>query len=327
MKRALVSVVVVAAAAFVMATALHEGGRGAVAFDVYNYFYPNMLHALRSLAGGGKGLLWNPFQNCGQPFFAITESGLLYPFNLVFLVAQPETALRALLFANLVIGGLGSYALGRELGLSRLASLAAALAFVLGNASYQLTVWMPTVQAPYMWMPAAMLCCERLVRAPSLRPALLLGIVLALGLLPGHPQFVLFTCQLVALRLLWALVDGGERRGFVRALGGVAMAMLLMLLLTATQFYSSLQSIAESVRHTSLAGREIAPRPNDTLASIAQSIQSRSVTAPFNLISAVLAVTALASTTRRRAALFYFLAGALFLILSLGDATPLGRLY
>ena len=62
---------------------------------------------MRSLAAGGQGLLWNPSQNCGQPFFGISETGLLYPLNVLFLAFDSQTALRGLLFANLVIGGLG----------------------------------------------------------------------------------------------------------------------------------------------------------------------------------------------------------------------------
>src|SRR5262249_50231439 len=157
----------------------------------------------------------------------------------------PETALRAVLFANLVIGGLGTYALERELEVSPVAALGGALAFVLGSAAYQLTTWMPTIQAPYVWMPWAMWCCERLLRAPRPREALLLGLALAAGLLPGHSQFVLFTCQLLALRLLWGLTAAGERRHFAGALAAVALGMIVMLLLTAVQFLTSLQVIGE----------------------------------------------------------------------------------
>jgi hypothetical protein len=204
MKRTLVLAAVVAASAYVIRFGLGEDQPGQVAFDIYGYFYPNMLYALRSLAAGGRGLLWNPFQNCGQPFLAVTETGLFYPLNLFFLVTDPETALRAVLFTNLLIGGLGAYGLQREVRVGPIGSLGGALAFVLANSTYALTTWMPTVQAPYVWMPVAMLCCERLVKAPSLTQALLLAMVLAVGLLPGHPQFVLFTCQLIALRLLSA---------------------------------------------------------------------------------------------------------------------------
>src|SRR5439155_22173214 len=86
------------------------------AHDVYAYFYPNMLYALQSLQRGGRGLLWNPFQNCGQPFFANSQTGLLYPANALFLVLGPDAALRGVLLVNLLVAGISTYLLCREIG-------------------------------------------------------------------------------------------------------------------------------------------------------------------------------------------------------------------
>ena len=327
MRPLLVLAVVCAAAAYVIAFGLGEGQLGTPPLDVYGYFYPQILYALHRLAAGGSGLLWNPYQNCGQPFFGITETGLFYPLNAFFLILPPEVALRALLFTNLVIGGLGAYGLERAIGVSRAGAIAGALAFVLGTSAYNVTTWMPTVQAPYVWMPVAMLCCERLVQAPSLRVTLLLGIALAAGLLPGHPQFVLFTCQLAALRVLWSLLDAAERRHFVRAAGGLALAMAVMLLLTAVQFVPSLEVIGESVRHTNLTANEIAPRGGDTLDGIAQAITQRNSLAPFVLVPGFFSLVAVVSSRRRRPALFYLLVAVGFLVLSLGLSTRIGYLY
>ena len=48
---------------------------GLLAYDTYSYFVPNVLHALRALHGDAGGLLWIPYQNCGQPFFANPLTG------------------------------------------------------------------------------------------------------------------------------------------------------------------------------------------------------------------------------------------------------------
>jgi hypothetical protein len=326
LQRSLLLVVIAAVALHVVA-AVGVFPPGVMANDVINYFYPNMLYALHSLADGGRGLLWNPYQDCGQPFLAITETGLWYPFNVVFLVLPPQLALRALLVLNLVAGGLGAYALGLEIGLASLGALGLVLAFLLGNAAYHVTSWMPTVQAPYMWMPAAMCCCERLVKRPSVRTTLMLGIVLALALLPGHPQFVLFTCQLLGMRLLWACFLPAERRAVPRAAAALGLAVVLMLLLTAVQFYPSVQLIAESVRHSSLRPNEITPGASETLHDVAASIIGHTAMAPFGIPSAILAVAAIARRPGRATALFYLLSAVLFLVLSLGATTPLGRFY
>jgi hypothetical protein len=318
---------VCAAAFYVVAFGLGEGQRGQLAFDVYGYYYPHMLYALDRLAAGGQGLLWNPFQNCGQPFFGITETGLLYPLNVFFVLFEPPLALRAVLFTNLIIGGLGMYGLGRQIGVSPVASIGAALAFVLGSGAYHMTTWMPTVQAPYVWMPVAMLCCERLIKAPALTWGLLLGITLAMGLLPGHPQFVMFTIQLVALRLLWSLVTSSERPRFAPALGYAALAVVVMLLLTAAQFVASMEVIGESIRSAALSPDEIAPRGLESLAGIARMIMRHESLAPFTIVPGFLLAVALLDPVRRRISLFYTLAGLLFFVLSFGNATPLGHLY
>jgi hypothetical protein len=325
--RALALVAIAAASAWVIAFRLGDDGPLRLAFDVYFYFYPNILHALRSLAAEGSGLLWNPFQNCGQPFFANIETGLVYPLHLLFLVLDPHRALRAVLFGNLVIGGVGSYGLGRELGASRVAALGGALAFVLGTSAYHVTLWMPTVQAPFVWLPAAMWCCERLIAAPGLRRALLLGWVLGLALLPGHPQFVLFLCQMVMLRLVWSCFDAAERRRLPRAAAGVIGAFLLMLLLGAVQYLPAQELVAESVRSGSLRPQEIAPQGNLTFTQLAGAIRMHIAQIPFAIEPAIVAATALAGGTRRRVAFFYAIAGVLFLLLSLGEATPIGHLY
>jgi hypothetical protein len=326
MRAVLLAVIVGAASLFVVAFRMGEGQPGTVAVDVYGYFYPNMLHALAALRDGG-GLLWNPFQNCGQPFLGISETGLYYPLNAFFLVLPPQRALRALLLVNLIIGGLGAYALGRELGMSAVAAVGTALAFILGNAAYHVTTWMPTVQAPYIWMPFGMLFCERLLKGPTVRDALLLGLVLAAGLLPGHPQFVGFTCQLIALRVLWAVLDRCERRHIAGAAGAVALAVLVMLLVAAMQFVPSLEVIGESVRRHPLDVLELAPAGVQTPADIARLIKNHHALAPFNVVPGFLAVLAIARGRGWRVPLFYFIAGAVFLFLSLGVTTRISDVY
>ena len=52
--------------------AARAGEAGKVdSFDIFQHWYPNMLHALRVLHEGGGGLLWNAWQSCGEPFFSI----------------------------------------------------------------------------------------------------------------------------------------------------------------------------------------------------------------------------------------------------------------
>ena len=271
--------------------------------------------------------MWNPYQDCGQPFFATTGTALLYPLNAFFLVFPPQLALRLLLFCNLFIGGAGVYALARELHASRPAAIGGGLAFVLGPSAYNLTTWEPTISIPYMWMPWAMWCCERLLKGPTLRDALLLGSVLGISLVAGHPQFVFFSCQLIALRVAWGALNSIERRHPPRVVAAVALAFAVMVLLAALQLLPGLEVAAESVRSSPLAPEETSPKGQQTLSAIASGIFRHNSLSPFVAVPAVIAAAALTARDRRRRALFYLLCAVLFLILSLGTATPIGRLY
>jgi hypothetical protein len=113
-----------------------------VAYDFYGQFYPFMVHAWRSLSGGG-GLLWNPYQDCGQPFFGNSQTGLLYPVNVLFAVLPREPAVVVSVVINLAIAGVGMFLLCREMRIGRVASLCGAVAFQLGWAASMLAAWSP----------------------------------------------------------------------------------------------------------------------------------------------------------------------------------------
>jgi hypothetical protein len=175
---------------------------GAGGYDIYAYFYPNIRYALDSLARG-DGVLWNPYQDCGQPFFAFSITGLLYPVNWIFALLPREAALLTSMTVNLGIAGLGAWWLGREMGLSRAAALAGGLAFAYSVSAILLAAWSPMHISPYAWMPVALAAVERLLRVPSPRHGALLGLALTLQLLPGFPQTCFFTYQVIALRVVW----------------------------------------------------------------------------------------------------------------------------
>src|ERR1051325_2717179 len=108
-------------------------GLGLPSADFYGMFYPTILHARESLAAGGAGLLWNPYQACGEPFLADPQVGLFYPVNVVFFFLPRELAAEVSIFVNLLVAGGGAWALGRALGLGISAALSAAIAFQMGG--------------------------------------------------------------------------------------------------------------------------------------------------------------------------------------------------
>src|ERR1043166_791946 len=176
-------------------------GLGVPANDFYAMFYPTIVHARESLLGGG--LLWNPYQACGEPFLADGQVALFYPVNLVFFVLDREAAVQTSVLLNLMVAGVGTFFLVRAIGLGVSAALAAAIAFQLGGLTVHLASWSPLHIGTYVWMPVAMWAAERLVQTPGFRRGAVLGIVLTLQLLAGFLPVLFLTCQLVVLRVLW----------------------------------------------------------------------------------------------------------------------------
>jgi hypothetical protein len=316
-----------AAAAYFVLFRLGEDGPDMPAWDIYALFYPNMLRALDAIRHGGRGLGWNALQNCGQPFFANLEVGLLYPANLLFLLLDSDLALRGVMFFNLTVAGVSAYFLCRTLGLAPAAAVGGALAFELGNASTFMTLWSPQAGGPYAWFPAAMLCCERILRAPSVRRAVALGIVLSLALLPGFPQTVLFAYQLIVLRVVWEVATRRVHRPASVAAVTI-LGLALPLLLAAVQLIPAFEMARESYRGQGVSLAETSVLGRLRWQDFQQGLVFRSALHnPLLLVPALVAGTAFIKAATRRVAFFYAGAGLLFTVLAFGTSTPLFALY
>lgn len=313
--------VCVATAAYFVAVWVAGATPGGGAFDIYMHYYPNMVYAARQVWSGGGGLLWNPLQNCGQPFFAISTTALLYPTTWFFWFLDPNTALRAVTLFNLTVGGIGAYGLGRELGVRPAAALCGALSFELGNATLDMSTWSPMVGSPYVWLPAALWCCERSLRAPSVRSGIALALTLTMALLTGFPQPILLGYQLIALRVAWELVTRRAQRPAAMLIA-VGIGLVLPPLLAAVHFFPSAELASRSVRGAPLTMAEMLRESPLTWASFGERLDKRAqIFIPLLFLPLVIGAASVWSTATRRVALFYLGTGLLYLALAFGPKT------
>jgi hypothetical protein len=294
-------------------------GVGTPSHDLYQWAYPNMQYALRSLARG-YGLWWNPFQNCGQPFFANLQNSLLYPPYLVFTAFPLDAAYLALVVVNLTIAGIGAWLLFRHYRVGRAAALCGAFLFELGGSAPHLATWAPTLLGAYAWLPMALYACERVLARPSARAGILLGAVLALQLLASYPQVSLFSYLLVTLRVLFELVTRRDRTA-LRATAAVLLGLVLAPMLCAVQLLPASEVVARSLRGEALTRFEKDPRGFDW-ERFREATGARQVVAGnvFAALPSALALLGLLAPARRRMAVFFLLAGALFFALAFDNA-------
>jgi hypothetical protein len=299
-------------------------GLGMPVNDIYAYAYPTAVYAWQAIRQG-TGLLWNPYQDCGQPFFAATHPALLYPFTTLFFVLDREPALLTSIFLHLAIAGAGTFLLCRTLGVHVPAALCAALTFQLAGSTPFLAMNIPTILGSYAWLPVAVWQTERLVQRPTARRSILVGVVLTVQLLAGYPQIAFFTYQVIALRIAWSLLTRETPRP-VAFLAWVGLAMMLPLLLGAVQMLPSFEVMRESVRSVPLVPGQIGP--GFSWRSLAANF-SNYATFPGTFLVIVMTLVALLARPSRlgRHVTFYAAVACVYFLLSLGPGTPLFDLY
>src|SRR5262249_49703175 len=148
-----------------------------------------------------------------------------------------------------------------------------------------------------------------------------------MALLPAWPQLVLFLYQLIALRVVWALVFERPPRA-IASLAAITAGLVLGPLLDGVQLFPALEVARDSVRRLSLSAPEILPAHLFTFATFRDNL-SRGIAfgQPLTVIPCLLASCAVARRAGRSIVLFYLAAGVLFFVLGMGTATPLFDLY
>ena len=181
--------------------------------------------------------MWDPNSWTGQPLFGQAQPGAAYPINwLLFWMPLNHGWLRQDVlhwFYVLIhyIAGLTCYALCRDLGRSRLAS-------ILGGVVYSLAGYLAYTDSPQMlhgaiWAPLVFLFLFRAERGEYPLPnSVLSGFFLGITWLAGHHQMQIFLSLAVAGTWLWILIrpsfTGGPLNHKFALLGGLSIGMAVL---------------------------------------------------------------------------------------------------
>lgn len=186
-------------------------GGGWIGGDMYSYYLPQKFTYQQALERGDWAL-WNDLVSLGYPQLAESQTGVFYPFHLLFYsTLSLNEAYHINQLVHYVIAFAGMAVLAQAFGLSLRASLLAGLVYVYG--------WFPERNCLEWaiiggaWLPWAVWCLERFLTTRWWRYLIGLLVAIALQLLPGHFVIAFLTLLLViayAVARIWWVPAFGE---------------------------------------------------------------------------------------------------------------------
>jgi hypothetical protein len=199
----------------------------------------------------GRFPLWDPNGWFGQPLFGQAQPGAAYPPNwLLFLVPLKhgwirQSALHWYFVLTRYCAALTCYALARDLGRSRAASILAGCVYALGG--YVANTVAPQMVNGAVWAPLVFLYLFRAERGQRpLASSLLSGFFLGFGWLAGHHQMNLFMTITAVGLWTWLLVRERKLNWCVARLA--AASLMLAALASAFQTIPTAEYGRRSVR-------------------------------------------------------------------------------
>ena len=197
----------------------------------------------------GQLPLWNPYELCGYPFFAVPYVGLLYPGNLPYLLFDAATAIEAVYVLHVSFAGLCMWYLVRTLGLGSAGAWVAA-ATLMGSGAMVFSAPIPSWNATLCWLPITILLIEKALRGS--RSAFFgLVVAVALQLLAGSMEFFVYNMYAGGLFAIFGLVSLVRTQGFSSAFGPanrLLAAVSVGVMLSAVQLVPTFELIQNSTR-------------------------------------------------------------------------------
>ncbi|MEW6429123.1 MAG: YfhO family protein [Thermodesulfobacteriota bacterium] len=195
--------------------------------------------------------LWNPYTGCGEPFLSNIESAVFYPLNLLHLLLPVTNATVVSVTFHLFLAAAGVWLCCRTWDISPAGALLAAVAFAFSTHTVTRIEFFSFI-CSYAWYPLVVALFSRWLLDPTLRRFLLVAMALALQLLGGYPEALLFTSGTITLLACgWIIACRGGKGFSARSLlplAGLTGMLALAFLLTAAQILPVIDIVPDSLR-------------------------------------------------------------------------------
>jgi len=194
----------------------------------------------------GNLALWNPYIYGGTPYFAGFQSALLYPPNWLYLVLPSAKAINWGIALHVLLSGIFFYAWASTRKLHHLACFLGGALFML-CAPHFLHIYaghLPNL-CTLIWVPALLLCIDRMNAGPGLRWPLVGMLVIAMQIFAGHVQYVYYTSIAVVIYTGLLMLRSPAPRCLAASVAGSYAGAVL---LAAIQLLPGVQAGGEGLR-------------------------------------------------------------------------------
>ena len=217
--------------------------------DMGQFAYP-LAQFHRESFWRGEIPFWNPYNNCGLPFFAQWNTLVLYPGSLIYLLLPLPWSLNLFVLAHLLLAAAGMYCLARHWTNNGFAAAVAGLAFAWNGLTLHALMWTNNIAA-LGWMPWVVLATER-AWSEGGRRIVFAALAGSMQMLCAGPEIILLTWLIIGLLALRDLLKRDATR--MRILFRFALCGLLVFALCAVQLLPFLDLLRHSQRDTAFGG-------------------------------------------------------------------------
>lgn len=179
-------------------------GGGLVGGDIYAYFFPQKQYLSEALRAG-EIPLWNNRTGHGYPIVGESQTGLFYPFHLIYAALDLNTAYNFVQLTHYAVALLSCWLYLRRWGISTVAAWMGAVSYTYG--------WLPArmcnewASLGAAWFPAALWAGESYLQTSRWRYLIGMSFLLGLQMLAGHFHLAFITqvtlVGYLALRIVW----------------------------------------------------------------------------------------------------------------------------
>jgi len=194
--------------------------------------------------------LWTPHLLCGYPLLGEGQTGMFYPFNIIFSLLGPLWCFNGLIMLHIFISGLGMYCYARHRELSHGSSALAGVVFAFSSFHVLHARQLNLLEA-VSWAPWLFLFGERHIRGRKPADLLLWSLILSLQWLCGHPAITYLVLLGLAVLYLAGWIKDIRQKGkgclYILPLGFIC-GTLLSMGMAALQIIPTLELIPLSLR-------------------------------------------------------------------------------